>query len=60
MPEKVIFVFLFMYFEIIKLKLWKLDRDAFDTLFDHAPEKLSLVENVISFYLYLTFIWNFI
>ena len=24
------------------------DRDAFDTLFDHAPEKLSLVKNVIN------------
>jgi len=23
----------------------KIDRDAFDTLFDHAPEKLSLVKN---------------
>lgn len=26
----------------------KKDRDAFDTLFDHAPEKLSLVKNVIN------------
>jgi hypothetical protein len=24
----------------------KIDRDAFDALFDHAPEKLSLVKNV--------------
>ena len=25
----------------------KKDRDAFDTLFDHAPDKLTLVKNVI-------------
>ena len=30
-----------------------LDRDAFDALFDHAPEKLNLVKNVLlTYYIY--------
>ena len=28
----------------------KKDRDAFDTLFEHAPEKLELVKNVSYFF----------
>ena len=47
MLEKVFNEYLWICIRISSIKISKkLDRDAFDTLFDHAPDKLSLVENV--------------
>lgn len=43
-PQNVIpFPFAFITFEFL---LFKTERDAFDTLLDHAPDKLNVVKTV--------------
>lgn len=44
-PQNVIpFPFVFITFEFL---LFKTERDAFDTLLDHAPDKLNVVKTVL-------------
>jgi len=41
---------MFVYYKFDDLCLYFAERDAFDTLFDHAPDKLNVVKRVGTLY----------